>query len=315
MIVPLNDHRRGRVMLRGDLIAAGYTDKAIARLVRGGDWVKLRHGAYVEASSWKALDEPNRHALVARAVMSQARTPVAISHVSGLPYFGAPTWGVDLSRVHVTRKDGKAGRSEAGVRQHSGEIADGDLVTRDGLEMMHPTRLALEVTTVADVEPSLCAVSDLLHKRLTTLEHLKHRYQTMRHWPWTLGTDIVLRLADPRFESVGECRTYYLCFRHHLPMPEPQFEIRDSDGRVFAVDFAWPALGVFLEFDGKVKYEKLLRPGQRASDVVVAEKRREERICRITGWRCIRIVWADLATPERTAEMIRRFLFSPVQAA
>ena len=38
---------------------------------------------------------------------------------------------------------------------------------------------------------------------------------------------------------------------------------------------------MFLEFDGKVKYEKLLKDGQRASDVVVAEKRREELICRL----------------------------------
>jgi hypothetical protein len=64
-----------------------------------------------------------------------------------------------------------------------------------------------------------------------------------------------------------------------------------------------------------VKYERLLREGERASDVVVREKRREEMICAITGWRCIRIVWADLFTPELTARRIRDFLFPPVKAA
>ena len=28
------------------------------------------------------------------------------------------------------------------------------------------------------------------------------------------------------------------------------------------VDFAWPELGIFVEFDGKVKYESLLKPGR-----------------------------------------------------
>ena len=38
------------------------------------------------------------------------------------------------------------------------------------------------------------------------------------------------------------------------------------------------------------------------------EKQREERICQLTGWVCIRITWADLERPERTAGRIRRIL-------
>ena len=32
---------------------------------------------------------------------------------------------------------------------------------------------------------------------------------------------------------------------------------------------------------------------------MLREKRREERVAELTGWRCIRITWADLAYPER----------------
>ncbi|WP_300377108.1 type IV toxin-antitoxin system AbiEi family antitoxin domain-containing protein [Nocardioides sp.] len=309
MMIPLTDPRRGRVMLRKQLLAAGYDDKAIARRVKGGEWVKIRHGAYTEAATWNALDEAGRHALAARAVVAQSRTKVVVSHVSGLPFLGAPTWGIDLDLVHVTREDGKAGRSEGGVRQHRGGIIAGDVVECDGLRVMDATRLALETTLVANVEAGVCVVSHLLHASMTTMEQLRARYELMQHWPDSLGTDLVLRLSDHRFESVGECRTYYLCFHEGLPMPQPQYEIRDETGRVVArVDFAWPELGVFLEFDGKVKYEKLLKDGQRASDVVWAEKRREEMICRLTGWRCIRISWADLADPARTAAKIRQAL-------
>lgn len=309
MMIPLNDPRRGLIMLRRQLIEEGYTDRAIARHVRGGDWVRIRHGAYVASETWHSLDAAGRHAMVARAAVAQARTDVVVSHVSALPFFDASTWGIDLDVVHLTRKDGKAGRAEAGVQQHCGAIIDGDVVERDGLEVMAPTRMALEVTTIADVEASICVVSLLMHSGLTTMQKVRARYELMRHWPDTLRTDLVLRLSDERFESVGECRTYYLCFREGLPMPEPQYEIKDERGKVIArVDFAWPELGVFLEFDGKVKYEKLLREGERASDVVTRERNREREICRITGWHCIRIVWSDLARPARTAAMIRREL-------
>jgi hypothetical protein len=293
-------------MLRGELLEAGYNDKAIARLVKAGEWVKIRHGAYTEARSWAALDEAGRHALRARAVVRQARTPVVVSHVSGLPFLGAPTWRLDLTDVHVTRRDGKAGRAEAGVEQHCGEIVAGDVVEIDGLPLMSATRLALETTMVTDTEPALVVVNHLLHEGLTTLAALTSRYASMDQWPGSLHTDVVLRLAEPRMESVAETRTDYLCFRCGLPRPQPQYPIRDSSGRIIArVDFAWPEFGVFLEFDGRVKYERLLRQDERASDVVIAEKRREERICRLTGWTCIRITWADLEHPERTAAAIR----------
>lgn len=300
-------------MLRKQLLAEGFTDKAIVRRVAGGEWVQIRHGAYTEAATWNALDAAGRHALRSRAVVAQARTKVVVSHTSGLTFLNAPTWGLDLDTIHVTREDGKAGRSEAGVRQHRGTILDGDVEECDGLRVMSGTRLGLETTLVADVEASVAVVSELLRAGRTTMERLRARYELMQHWPDSLRTDLVLRLADGRFESVGESRTYFLCFHEGLPMPEPQHEIRDESGRVVArVDFAWPELGVFLEFDGKVKYEKLLKEGQRASDVVWAEKRREEMICRLTGWRCIRISWADLADPVRTAAMIRRALAAQV---
>lgn len=309
MMISLTDPRRGRIMLRKHLIELGYNDRAIAAHVKGGEWVRVRHGAYTDASSWTALDGPGRHALVARAVVAQARTDVVVSHTSAIPFLGAPSWEVGFDQVHITREDGFTGRAEAGVRQHCGSIVAGDVVEREGLPVMGPTRAALEVSTVVDVEPAMSVVSHLLHTRQTDMVQLRRRYELMKHWPDTLRTDLVLRLSDRRFESVGESRTFFLCFREGLPMPEPQYEVRDRNGRVVArVDFAWPEHGVFLEFDGKVKYERLLKDGERASDVVVAEKRREELVCRLTGWRCIRITWADLAHPARTAALIRRAL-------
>jgi hypothetical protein len=131
----------------------------------------------------------------------------------------------------------------------------------------------------------------------------------MVHDPHTLNLPVVLRRADGRHESPGETRTDWLLWRHGLPQPVPQLEVHDRWGRVVArVDFAWPELGVFLEFDGKVKYLRHRRPGESATDAVLREKRREELVCGLTGWRCVRIVWADLYQPERTIARIRATL-------
>jgi len=302
-------------MLRGELLADGYNDKAIARLVREGTWTKLRHGAYTESSTWAKLDERGRHALRARAVVLQARTPVVVSHLSACTFYDAPSWGLDLTTIHITREDGKAGRREAGVDQHCGVLDDGDVVPIDGLPVMSATRLALETTMVAPVEPSLGVVNHLLHASLTTLPELRERYARMGQWPGSLTTDLVLRLADPRVESLGETRCCYLFFANGLPKPELQWPVRDASGRVVArLDFAWPELGVYVEFDGRVKYEKLLKPGQSAADVVIAEKRREELIYRLTGWRCLRLTWRDLEDPRAFLAALRALLSRPLSA-
>jgi hypothetical protein len=44
------------------------------------------------------------------------------------------------------------------------------------------------------------------------------------------------------------------------------------------VDFLWRDQRLVGEFDGKVKYGRLLKPGQSVSDVVYDEKVREDRI-------------------------------------
>ncbi len=235
----------------------------------------------------------------------QARTDVVLSHLSAIPEYGGPLWNVPTNEVHVTRLDSRAGRREAGVRQHQGLLLEKDVVTRNGVRLTSPTRTLIDVTTCAPVEAALVIVNFLLHRPLTTLADARGLYATMQHHPFTLRTNLVLRLADPRIESVGETRTYFACWRQGLPAPIPQWIVRDEHGGEFArLDFAWPEYGVWLEFDGREKYVKYLRAGETALDAVLREKRRESRISELTGWRCIRITWADLADPVRLAARI-----------
>lgn len=296
------------VFLTREALGLGYDAKTIRRLVRRGAWVRVRHGAYCAADLWETLDERGRRCLVADAVYRSAKAHVVLSHTTAADRLGIPTWDMP-DHVHVTRTDGKAGRREAGVVQHRGSIVAEDLTLIDGTWTTSGTRTALDCMTIADTEHSLVVTNGFLRAGETTLDLLHRRVETMTHWSNTLHCEVVLRLANPSLESIGEDRTWFFLWSAGLPMPIPQYAIRDRSGRVVArVDFAWPELGVFLEFDGKIKYESLLKDGERPSDVVLREKRREEMICGLTGWRCIRITWADLADPVRTAERLRAVL-------
>jgi hypothetical protein len=180
-----------------------------------------------------------------------------------------------------------------------------------GVPVSSAARCAVEMTTIADVEAALVTVNGLLHDGQLTPSELADMARDTRHWPESLGTNLVVRLADPRLESAGETRTAHLCWTQHLPPPMPQVGVVDENGVTFArVDFAWPEYGVFLEFDGKEKYRRWRREGETLEEFLMREKRREEKICQLTGWVCIRITWADLNSPERTASRIRRILAS-----
>jgi hypothetical protein len=124
-----------------------------------------------------------------------------------------------------------------------------------------------------------------------------------------LSTELVVRLVDPRIESVAESRAVHVFWSQHIPRPQPQVEVFDESGRLVGrVDFAWPELGAFAEIDGREKYLWGRRPGESLVNFLLREKRREETICALTGWVCIRITWEDLARPRLLAGRIRKIL-------
>jgi hypothetical protein len=301
----------GVVMLRRELLAEGYTDQQIRAFVKRGELARIRHGAYVPGELWRQLDAAGRHRLLIRAVLRRAHPSTVVTHVSGAIERGAPAWGISLDDVHVTRTDGKPGRREAGVVHHCGVLEAHDVEIVNGIPLSRAPRCAVEVTAIASVEPALVTVNGMLHRKMLTEGELLAEVDALKHWPKTLASRIVVQLSDGRIQSVGESRTAYLCWSQHLPRPEPQVPVLDENGHVLAyVDFAWPDHGVFLEFDGREKYLRFRREGETLEEFLMREKAREERICQLTGWVCIRITWADLQTPRRTAQRIRRLLDS-----
>ena len=299
------------VSLRRELLREGWHDRGIAEQVRSGQWMRPRRGAYADADAWKSLDGPSRHAVTTRAVIKQAETDVIVSHVSAVPWLAGPDWGLDLTHVHITRKDGKTGRKEAGVHQHCGALLDDDVQTVHDVDVMAPTRVAIEVSTLASMEASVVVLNDFLHRGLTTPQAVRERYDgTMDHWPDSRRTEIVIRLGDPRIASVLESRFWCFCFLASLPAPTPQYKVFTPDRHLAAVlDFAWPEFGAYVETNGKFKYLELLKPGQKPGDVIERERRREELVHQLTGFRGMHVGWDDLASPRLTEQRVRDHLW------
>ena len=293
---------------RTDALAEDFDDNSIRRAIKTKLWVRLRQGTYTYADLWAAATEADVHTAKARAVARKLGHRVALSHTSAALEHGLTVWGADLSLVHVTRLDGGAGHTEAGVVHHEGFCTEVDLVEIDGNLVVRKARAAVECASLLTIEAAIVVLDSLLRSGCSR-EELLSVFALMSRWPGMQGLQVAVRMADGRAESVGESRSRHLFYAHGLPAPELQFEVRDADGTlVGTVDFAWPAYGLLGEFDGKVKYGRFLKPGEEPSDAVFREKVREDRLREVLQWGMVRLVWSDLYRGVETAARIRRLL-------
>ncbi|MDF1602576.1 type IV toxin-antitoxin system AbiEi family antitoxin domain-containing protein [Nocardioides sp. YIM 152315] len=291
---------------RAEARAVGYGDRDVARAMRSRTWHRIRRGYYTFLDEWTGLDPVGRHAATARAVAHSLGDAVALSHVSGLVVHGADIWGCDLSRIHVTRLDGGAGRVEGDVVHHEGRCIEGDVVESGGLSVLLPERCAIETASRTTNEVALVIFDGVLRAGHVDHDGLFRRFELMEHWPYTQHLHVPVRMADARAASVGESRGRWLFRCCGLPAPVLQYDVRSASGALLGTsDWAWPDHGLLGEFDGKVKYGRLLKPGETAADAVFREKVREDQLREATGMSMVRLVWRDYDAPQATGERVR----------
>ncbi len=273
---------------------AGYDDRDITRLVRAGHWTRFRRGAYAFTDEWKALDEVGRHRVRCRAVMRSLGGDVALSHGSGVVAHDIDVWDLPLDKVHVTRLDGASGRIERDVVHHEGRAVDDDVVVRHGMKVLRAERCVLEAGSRTTNEVALCLFDSGLRAEAYDEQQLLECHKLLEFWPFMRHLHIPVRMADARSGSVGESRGRWAFRQMGIPCPDLQHEVHDGHGHLLGTtDWWWEQFGLLGEFDGRVKYGRLLKPGQEPGDVVFQEKRREDLLRETTGCRMIRFVWSD----------------------
>ena len=128
----------------------------------------------------------------------------------------------------------------------------------------------------------------------------------MERWPGVRQARRTVDFLDPRSESVGESVSRVRLHLEGLPAPELQQDILGTKGEVIArVDFLWKEQRTVGEFDGKVKYDRLLKPGQLGAQVLFEEKVREDLI-RDCGLQVARWIWRDLYRPGVIRDRVLR---------
>lgn len=283
------------------LLGAGYTPREVRRLLRDRHLHVVRRGAYV-------LDAPPsepeaRHLLAVRAALADVAADAVVSHVSAALVHGLPVWGVELARVHVIRDRRNGGRLGPGVHVHSAALDPGDVVHVAGIPVTTPSRTVADLARSQPLQQTVVVADAALHVELVTPTGLVEALDRSPRRPGSTAARRAIAFADGLAESVGESRSRVLMAAHGLPVPVLQHPVQSHRGRDLGrVDFWWPGWGTVGEFDGRIKYSRLLRPGQEPGDAVWEEKLREDAI-RDTGKAVVRWTWSDL---DQFGEVVQR---------
>lgn len=295
------------VMYRSDLLADGMTDSDIRTARGSGAWTRLHRGVYCATAALTDVSPEDRYRL--RSIAVARRSPnLVVSHHSAAAMLGLPLWQAPLDRVHLIRVADGGGRTGPGRVVHMGRLSPAEICRVAGTTVTTPSRTLIDVACSGTFASTVVAADAALRRHLITPEELAAALGKTEHRRGASAARRALRFADGRCDSVGESLLRIAMHQARLPEPELQILIIAPDGSAIArTDLGYPEFGVLIEFDGAIKYGKLLQPGQRAHEAVVAEKIREDRI-RDLGYVMVRVVWAELAHPDALATRVNAAL-------
>ena len=292
---------------RSELLRSGWSISDVRHSVGRGELVRLCKGVYVTRDE-APTDAEQRHML--RAVAFAQRSEYVVSHASAALLHRLPVGGADLGEVHMTRTGRGGHRHEAGRRVHSGQLPPEMLTTVADIPVTTVARTLVDLAKFERLEVAVAAADNALHDRRCDTAEIDDAMYALRGHPYSRRSGHAMALVDGRAESPGETRSRLLLNAGArraglvLPTTDVQINVFDEAGRfVGRADGGYPDLGVLWEYDGMSKYSRLLKPGQSALDVILAEKRREERLTEL-GWVVIRIIAEDLRHPEELLERV-----------
>ena len=290
----MNDspERTDAALLRPDLLATGHTDSQIrAALKARARWHSVRPGAYLAEEQWRQLDRIERHQMLIRTTAPKLGPATVVSHRSAAVLHGLVVWPAPslTEPVHVTRQRSSGGYRRGQVFAHTGHV-EGTPVLIDGVPATTVARTISDCARTMGFESGVVMADDALRRGIVTPTALAAEMAGLGRRRGRTAAVTAAAFASGLSESVGESLSRVALIG--LPAPHLQYELV-VDGMLVRTDFAWPECATIGEFDGAVKYGRLLKADETASDVLVRERRRELAIER-AGWRVVRWTWTDL---------------------
>lgn len=301
--VPALPEQPGPLLFARDLVAAGYEHREPRTLAHQGALRHVRYGVYSDRPA--AEDAEDRHRELVLATVPLLAEGSVLSHLSAAVLHGLPVPADRLDLVQVTRPDAASGRRHGYVHRHVAPLEPEEVTTLAGLAA---TSLARTVVDLARMLPfaDAVAVADAALRRGLAPDGLDAQLEGGRRRPGVAAARRVVAFADGRSESAGESHSRVVLHRIGLPPTSLQHEVFDEAGVLLGRgDFGYAEHRTVGEFDGRIKYGRLLRAGQTAADAVYAEKRREDAL-RDAGWQVVRWSWSDLQREQVLAARLQR---------
>ncbi len=175
--------------------------------------------------------------------------------------------------------------------------------TVEGLLVVSPEDAVWQTALLSTLEGGVVTADSALHRHPGLAEPLRTVVGRSTCHPGSRTARLALRMAREEAESPGESLTRVACYRHGIPGPTLQHDVFDATGRLIGrSDFYWEACRLLGEFDGRIKYERLVRRGETATGAVVREKGREDRM-RSTACGMARFVWSEVQPGDAARRM------------
>jgi hypothetical protein len=287
---------RTHLLSTAELAAQGRSPRALQRSCAAGELVRIRQGHYVSCERWADLDRWDRYRMRILAVHLAAHRPPVFCRETAALIHGLPLAAVP-SHVHVQQVADRSARSRGDVRRHFSSSGAPPVVQLTGLRVTSLESTIVALAAGSGFPAAVLAVDDALRRGTTDRGRVAEAAQGIGAEAARRRIAAVLDFASADAESPGESLSRVQMMVMGFPAPELQRVFTDARGFIGRSDFYWPQARLVGEFDGLVKYSKPeFRGGRTPSEVVVDEKRREDRL-RALGLGVVRWTWDDLRDP------------------
>lgn len=291
-----------RLFTHAQLVAGGLHPNEIRSKLRSGELARIRRGVYRTGG---AVDPLVEHQQLVWAMLLHVDGTNVVSHQSAAVLHGLPIPNEDLARACMTRRTSGHSHSSTQLKVRDSPLDELDVMLLDGVPVTTLARTTADLARTLSYAWGVAVCDAALRIGLQRVEML----DALGRHPHLRGQSRarqVAAFADARSESPAESMSRVAMARAAIPIPQLQYEMFDANGEFVArPDFAWPELRLVGEVDGRIKYGQLLRPGQSADAVIMAEKRREELI-RQLGWWIVRWDWNTATHPHALGALLRR---------
>jgi hypothetical protein len=231
------------------------------------------------------MDATERYRCRVISLALASRNQPIVSHASAAAMWGIPIVGSPRF-LHVLSSVSTGTRVDGGIRRHGNASMTVGIEEHDDVMLTSFTRTVVEFAHMVSFthavvaldwalipstpqKPKPVATREEMHGMISALGIVRGRRDLLR----------ALDFANPLSGSPGESISRANFARAGLPIPELQVAFYDDRGLIGFVDFWWAAANLIGEFDGVGKYlQEEFTKGESSGDIVVAEKRREDRL-------------------------------------